>query len=134
MFSIHVLEDGQPPVEVSFRWTISPLASMKSHVFKPNAPDPEAATQDGVKTATLASYYQGNYQKVPRNTKASLIWEAGCWILTVFLHSILTVLFSFGHGNCGRWISARLRRGSRLSNPRSTCFALCTFHRSPLST
>ena len=38
VFSVPFLKDGQESVEVSFRWAISPLASMKSHVFKPNAP------------------------------------------------------------------------------------------------
>lgn len=88
-FSVPFLKDGQESVEVSFRWAISPLASMKSHVFKPNAPD--STSQEVVKTATLGGYFQGNFQKVPRNTKASLVWEAGCWSLNVFLHVITAV-------------------------------------------
>ena len=68
-------EDGESPVPVSFRYNVAPLASMKAFVFKPNQPD---GNSDSVKSSTLGGYYAGSFQKLIRNSRASVVWEAGC--------------------------------------------------------
>ena len=62
---------------VSFRYTVAPLTSMKTFVFKPSPPD-GGGNAESVRAASLGCYYAGNYQKVIRNKTASLIWEAAC--------------------------------------------------------
>ena len=65
-------QDGSEPVPVSFRYTVAPLASMKTFVFKPSQPD---GGSESVRAASLGCHFAGNYQKVIRNKTASLIWE-----------------------------------------------------------
>ena len=69
-------QDGSEPVPVSFRYTVAPLASMKTFVFKPNQADGGGNGAESVRAASLGCHFAGNYQKVVRNKTASLIWEA----------------------------------------------------------
>jgi hypothetical protein len=73
-------QDGSEPVPVSFRYTVAPLASMKTFVFKPSPPDGGGSGAESVRAAALSCHYAGNYQKVIRNKTASLIWEAACGV------------------------------------------------------
>ena len=68
-------EDGGEPVPVSFRYNVAPLASMKAFVFKPNQPE---GNTESVKSANLGGYFAGSFQKLIRNSRASVVWEAGC--------------------------------------------------------
>lgn len=60
---------------MSFRYSVAPLASMKSFVFKPGQPDADGGSES-VRAACLGAYYSGNFQKVVRNKRATLVWEA----------------------------------------------------------
>ena len=68
-------KDGNDPVPVSFRYGVAPLASMKAWVFKPHSPA-AAGEADTVKSGVLGAHYSGNFHKVIRNRRASVIWEA----------------------------------------------------------
>ncbi|CAL1141851.1 unnamed protein product [Cladocopium goreaui] len=71
----HPSVDGNDPVPVSFRYGVAPLASMKAWVFKPHSPA-AAGEADTVKSGVLGAHYSGNFHKVIRNRRASVIWEA----------------------------------------------------------
>jgi hypothetical protein len=59
---------------VSFRYTVSPLTTMKTWVFRPNAPD--HTDSDDIRSAALGSVLAGNFHQVVRSKKASVCWEA----------------------------------------------------------
>lgn len=53
------------------RWELSSLTSQKTCIFKPNALGDGAE----VKKATFGGLFANNFQKVPRNPVASVMWE-----------------------------------------------------------
>lgn len=71
-------KDGADPsdaVPVSFRYSVAPLASMKTFVFKPGQADTDGGSEP-VRAACLGAFYSGNFQKVVRDKRATLVWEA----------------------------------------------------------
>ena len=70
--SCQVENQQGPSPEVMFRYNLSPLASCKTFIFKPNALE----QTDSIRAVSVGALYAGNYDKVVRNKIASLVWEA----------------------------------------------------------
>lgn len=52
------------------RWDVAELTSKKTCVYKPNA------VAADLKRVSFGGLFASNFQKVPRNKVASLVWEA----------------------------------------------------------
>lgn len=61
--------NGETPV--CFRYTVEPLQSMTTHVFKPGREDTAAPRH-----ATIGSAFVGDMDKIIANKRASVVWEA----------------------------------------------------------
>ena len=95
--NVYSKEGGQQePLAVSFRFNVAPSPSMKTCIFKPNPVD---QGQEDLRAVSLGGVFQGNYQHVIKNDRASLVREAG-------VHSIMLIAWCFHVLNFVRWISA----------------------------
>ena len=72
--------NGETPV--CFRYTVEPLQSMTTHVFKPGREDAGTA----VRHATIGSAFIGNMDKIIANKRASVVWEAK--VILVLMHDV----------------------------------------------
>ena len=66
-------QNGDDQVPLCFRYMISPLESGKTHMFKPNSFDCESPIPTH---RTFGALYHLNYDKVVKNGRASVLWEA----------------------------------------------------------
>ena len=54
---------------MAFRWNIAPLASKRTHVFKPNSLSAEP------KHATVGAAWLGKWEQLPLSNVAGVVWE-----------------------------------------------------------
>ena len=71
-FSLPCTQDGETPV--CFRYVIQPVESHVTNIFKPNPV--ESPEQQDWRHSTIGACFVGNMEKVIRNKRASVIWEA----------------------------------------------------------
>ena len=57
------------------RWDVASTTSMKTCVYKPNAPASD--NNSDLKKAFFGGLFSSNFHKVPRNDVCCLTWEAG---------------------------------------------------------
>ena len=61
--------EGSEQVPVPFRYDISPLATKRTILYRPNT------LQGEPKTASLGAVWAGKYDKVPSNKIVDVVWE-----------------------------------------------------------
>ena len=71
-FFLPCTQDGETPV--CFRYVIQPVESHVTNIFKPNPV--ESPEQQDWRHSTIGACFVGNMEKVIRNKRASVIWEA----------------------------------------------------------
>ena len=87
-------KDGsEEPVQVPFRYNISGLETGSTSVYRPN---PCESDIDALRPQVLGSVLAGNFHRVVKTKKASLVWEVP-WLrelqLTCFLETMFEIQF-----------------------------------------
>ena len=78
--------EGQDPVAAPFRYDIGGTHGDKTHCLRPKGGDGQDMTN--VPHRVLGQVFQGKYNLVVNNLRASVVWEAPCLWFTITITTL----------------------------------------------